>query len=433
MIRFLKISVLIGISIVAFPFFLILAVLLALLARSKSRERSSDVRLVWGPVPIINNRYWSNAMRDAGWQSQTLMMGFASTINKREDFDELLHERYRFLPMPMKMLLLFLESFFRFDVFFLSFNGWLLGGTPYWRLEAPLLKLAGKRIVVIPYGGDAFVYRNIRSTSVMHALMISYPKAARAQDAIQRRVSYWCKQADCVISGFVGPDGFGRWDVLLPNPLQIDTETWKPTKRLSFADGVNDVVYVAHAPNHRGFKGTEFVLSAIEALKEEGLLVELILMEKMQNDELRRRLECDVDILVDQLIFTGHGLNALEGLASCLPVIANLEDESYILPMRRWSYFGECPIVSASPETLVNVLRKLVTRPQLRHQLGCAGRQYVEKYHGYDSAQYLFGNVLKYIYGEVDSIINLYHPLLGEYPKRKARIVHPLVDNHIVD
>jgi glycosyltransferase involved in cell wall biosynthesis len=287
--------------------------------------------------------------------------------------------------------------------------------------------------VVIPYGGDAFVYRNIRSTSVMHALMISYPKAARAQDAIQRRVSYWCKQADCVISGFVGPDGFGRWDVLLPNPLQIDTETWKPTKRLSFADGVNDVVYVAHAPNHRGFKGTEFVLSAIEALKEEGLLVELILMEKMQNDELRRRLECDVDILVDQLIFTGHGLNALEGLASCLPVIANLEDESYILPMRRWSYFGECPIVSASPETLVNVLRKLVTRPQLRHQLGCAGRQYVEKYHGYDSAQYLFGNVLKYIYGEVDSIINLYHPLLGEYPKRKARIVHPLVDNHIVD
>lgn len=412
---------------------MVVAVILAILARCSRRVVLGHARLVWGPIPIINNKYWSDAMRAAGWSSQTLMMGFASTINKKEDFDELVSDRYGFLPTSLKLLLIFLESLFRFDVFFLSFNGWLLGNTPYWHLEAPLLKIAGKKIVIIPYGGDAYVYRNIRSTSVQHALMISYPAAARKQDSIQKKVHHWIKNADCIIPGGIAPDGFGRWDVLLPSSLHIDTELWAPSKRLSLADGRNDVVTIAHAPNHRGFKGTEFIIAAVNTLKSEGLLVELILMEKIQNDELRRMFEYDVDILVDQLIFTGHGLNALEGMASALPVICNLEDETYMLPMRRWSYFAECPIVSATPETIVDVLRKLVQRPNLRHQLGAAGRQYVEKYHDYESSQYLFCNVLKYVYGEVESIINLYHPLLGEYPRRKPKIVHPLLNNRIVD
>ena len=77
------------------------------------------------------------------------------------------------------------------------------------------------------------------------------------------------------------------------------------------------------------------------------------------------------------------------------------------------------------------MLRKLVTRPKLRAELGRAGREYVEKYHGLDSAKYLFGEVIEYVYGRRESLINLYHPLLGEYPKRKPRVKHPLVNNRI--
>ena len=113
--------------------------------------------------------------------------------------------------------------------------------------------------------------------------------------------------------------------------------------------------------------------------------------------------------------------------------ISNLEDENYILPMRRWSYFSECPIVSATPENLIDVLRKLITRPELRKMLGCAGRQYAEKYHGMDSAVHLFEAVIDLASGRRDSLINLYHPLLGDYPRRKPRVEHPLVNNRIVD
>ena len=231
----------------------------------------------------------------------------------------------------------------------------------------------------------------------------------------------------------MGPDGFGRWDVLLPSGLFLDLNQWEASGRLSSNNGKDGSVVIVHAPNHRGFKGSEFVIEAVKLLRAEGLKIELRLLEKIQNTEVRRILAEDADILVEQLVFTGHGLNGLEGMASGLPTISNLEDDSYVLPMRRWSYFSECPLVSATPENLVEVLRKLITRPELRCELGRAGRAYVEKYHGLDSAQYLFSNVIDYVYGRKGSLINLYHPLLGEYPNRLPKIENPLVNNRIVD
>jgi len=156
-------------------------------------------------------------------------------------------------------------------------------------------------------------------------------------------------------------------------------------------------------------------------------------LEKISNIEVCHTLQKETDILIDQIICTGYAMNALEGLASGLPVISNLEDDAYTMPMRRWSYLGECPIVSASPETLENVLRKLVTSPELRQQLGSAGRAYAEKYHGLDSGKYLFENIIGYVYNRCDSLVNLYHPLLGEYPNRSPKIDHPLVNSRIID
>ncbi|MEO0396998.1 MAG: glycosyltransferase [Cyanobacteria bacterium P01_A01_bin.137] len=416
-----------------FPIFYSISVTLALIARARSANEFSKSRLVWGPIPIINNKYWSNAMRESGWISQTFTNSYYSTINQRSDFDEILPEKYKGLPYKIKGLIAFWETLFRFDVFFISFRGWLLGQTPYWRVEAHLLKLANKRIVAIPYGSDAFVYRKIKSLPLLHGLMMSYPAASRMQDEVEKRLHYWCRHADVVNPGMMGPDGFGRWDVLRPSSLTIDTKTWVPSTRQSDADGLTGTVYVAHAPNHRGFKGSEFVMDAIKRLQDEGLKVELVLIEKVQNEEVRRLFHSEVDILVEQLIATGHGINAIEGMACGLPVMSNLEDDTYTTIFRRWSFLDECPIVSASPETLINQLRKLIMRPKLRKQLGSASRQYVEKYHSYESAKHLFSNVLKYVYNDIDSLINLYHPLLGEYPRQQPFVKPPLVKNKILD
>jgi glycosyltransferase involved in cell wall biosynthesis len=418
---------------IVLPIYAVIGVFVSLTARLRS-TLSEKPRLVWGSTPLINNSHWSRAMSAVGYPSETFTVNYYSTINRRSDWDRLLHEQWRWCPSVIKPSFAFLWSLHRYDVFFLSADGFFIGHYPaIWRLQAPLLKLAGKKVVFIPYGGDTYVYSRVRSSTLQQGLLASYPSAAKKQSSIATRLDYWCSHADACIPGVMGMDGFGRWDVLVASPLFLNLKDWRPSMRLSDANGSNGTVIICHAPNHRGFKGSEFVIDAVNKLQHEGLNVELRLLEKIQNTDIRRILNEEADILVEQLIFTGHGLNGLEGLASGLPVISNLEDETYILPMRRWSYFSECPIVSASPENLVDVLRKLITRPELRKQLSQAGRKYAEKYHGMDSAAYLFDAVINFACERSVSLINLYHPLLGAYTQRLPRVDHPLVNNRIVD
>ena len=412
--------------------FLTIAFLCSIIARFKSKKNNKP-RLVWGSTPIINYSYWSKAMKRVNYNSETFTKGYYTIINKRDDWDKIIEECYQTLPYHFRGFFAFLESLFKYDVFVISFDGFFIGNTLFENFQAQIMKIAKKKVIILPYGSDSYSYKMIRSTSLIHGLIMSYPEASRKQKYITNKVDYWCKYADAVITGIMGPDGFGRWDVLTPSPFCIDLDQWKPSLKKNLANGIDDRVVIAHAPNHRGFKGTEFIIQSIEKLKSEGLLIELILIEKKQNTEVKRILCEETDILVEQLIATGHGFNALEGMASGITVISNLEDDAYLLPMRRWSFFSECPIVSATPETLTDVLRKLVTRPELRCQLGRVGREYVEKYHGFDSAQYLFSNVIDYVYGRKESLINLYHPLLGEYPNRSPKIKHPLVNNRIID
>jgi len=427
--RFLLRYMFSGIVIVFLPVYTGIIFLIALFNYVQNRK---DLRFVWGPDPLINNIYWSRAMRRAGYISETFTYSYYRKLNNREDWGVLLQEKYSYLKfLSLKQYVAFLEALIKYDIFVIPFSGFFLGSTPLWRLESFFFRLCKKKVIVIPYGGDSYVYRNIRSTITLQGLLMSYPYMSRNQERISKRVKYWCKNADVVITGFMGVDGFGRWDVLVPNPIVIDINAWRKSNRNSIADGRNDTVYIAHAPNHHGVKGSEFIIDAISNLKNDGLKVELILIEHKKNDEVRKILEEEADILVDQLIISGHGLNAIEGMAVGIPTISNLENNDDIQLFRYWTYFDECPLVSASPETITENLRKLVTQPKLRHLLGTAGRQYVEKYHSMDSAQYLFGEIIEYFYGRRDSLINLYHPILGEYNKRKPMIKHPLVKNHI--
>lgn len=403
-----------------FPIFLGLAIL----ARLSKSQRKSWPRLVWGSTPIINNSYWSRAMREAGYSSETFTQGFYSRINGRADWDKLLEEKYPWSPGFLKPYLAFLESLFRYDIFFISFDGFFLKGTQLEYLQSQFLKLAGASVVVIPYGGDSYVYGHVRSQDLVAALQISYPEAAKSQRRIRKTVDYWTSRGDVVITGLMSADGFGRNDVMILSPLFLDLHLWEPTSRVQTSNGVDSPVTIVHSPNHKGFKGSEFICVAIDELREEGFRINYELLQGVQNSEIQSTLTTKADILVEQIVF-GHGLNAIEGMAAGITTITNLENEDYIRPFRRWSYFQECPLVSASPETIKDVLRKLIQNPRLRSELGKAGRDYAEKYHGLDSAAYLFTKVIEKLAGRDIDLINLYHPLSGEHVMRRPKITVP--------
>lgn len=389
-------------------------------------------QLLWGPVPIINNKYWSAAMRLAGWKSTTLVHSYYATINEREDFD-LFHEDLVPRWLGPRRLRIHLGAYFAFvyalrhaAVVHIPFSGGALGETPLWPLEARLLRLAGVRTVIIPFGADVFVYSRVADPVFRSALLSNYPEAARLEKRIAARISHWSRYADVIVVGFT-LDGLPRWDVPVGNMVCIDTDAWRPSTQRSGTSTVK----VLHAPNHRGVKGTEFLIRAVEQLQAEGLPVELVLLERVPNEKVRQAMQ-EVDILADQFICPGYGLAAIEGMASGLPVLCNLEREDATRLFRLYSFLGECPIVSTSPETLVENLRALVTDPSLRRVLGQAGRSYTEKYHSYASAQYLFGSIYaKVLRNEDVDLMNLFHPLKSKYEHRLPQIDHPLLEGRL--
>lgn len=65
------------------PFILSLLFVTYFLFKFKSKQ--DKPRLVFGPDPIINNKYWSMAMKEQGYKSKTIVFEYYS-INKKRRF-----------------------------------------------------------------------------------------------------------------------------------------------------------------------------------------------------------------------------------------------------------------------------------------------------------------------------------------------------------
>lgn len=395
-------------------------------------------RVLFGPCPIINNKYWANALRSKGYKADSITSVIPS-VNNNQPFDLLIEE---LIPIQGKRtnwsltkqkLQLFAHILREYDIFVMAFRFNYFDNTFFYKKEAGLLHKYRKKIIIIPYGSDYYRYSKVIDHSLKHNLMIDVPAEIFNEKKIQERVDYWNAFADAVIMGIMLDDAT-RWDCLPVSFLCIDMSSWHQTKKRQLANGHDSEVKIVHTPNHRGFKGTEFIVKAIRELKEEGLKIDFTLIEKMPNEDVRKILTAEADILVEQIIFTGYALSGIEGLAAGLTVLSNLENKDLTDIFRRYSYLNECPIVSSSPETIKDNLRLLITQPDLRQQLGKAGRKYAEKYHSYHAFASLFSEIEKKIWkgdpsADPMKFFNPQNPL--SYNTTKERVQHPLINNQI--
>lgn len=397
--------------------------------------RESNKKIIFGTTPIINNKYWSQALKEINLETETLMKTYYSSINKREDYDKYFEDlipaifRKKYIEEIANLFFVWSYIIDNAKIFVKPFNG-VVFNKYFWKLEYLLFSINNIKTVVLPYGSDAYMYSRIKEPSFHNSLLISYPDAAKDEKEITNRVFFWSKYADITFSGFMGIDGMPRWDIPIFSWLQINTSQWNKKSTYSSNNGVDGTVRIMHMPNHRGVKGTEFLLDAIRDLRDEGLLIELILLEKVQNDKIREVAQ-NVDIFAEQFVGIGYALSAIEAMSSGLPVLSNLDNDNITNMFRRYSFLNECPILSTTPETLKDNLRLLITNPGLRKELGELGRRYVEKYHSYKMTQYLFGNIFKKLDGEDVDLMNLFHPLKSEYVK-KDYINTPLINNRYI-
>lgn len=135
----------------------------------------------------------------------------------------------------------------------------------------------------------------------------------------------------------------------------------------------------AHAPSHRGAKGTAHVLAAAEMLRNEGLIFQLDLVEGLPRaDALERYAQCDV--VIDQLIAGWYGGLGVEGMALGKPIVAYLRggDLGFISEPFR----SDLPVLSATPASIADVMRHFIQMPRSElHELACRSRAFAERWH----------------------------------------------------
>jgi hypothetical protein len=337
--------------------------------RARRRRKGQLPDVLWGPGAILNNRYATRAERLYGYRSDSLVYN-VYRINQRGDFDIAL-DRARGLPLVGWLVPYgaFLWAGLRYDHFGFFFDGGLLGG-PGLRIELPLLRLAGKGVVVYPYGGDARVASGARERGPWHAYSDIPPGSEDRDEAdVRRRLALFGRYADVMLGCADLVEDLPRLDGVLLYPF--DSARWEPAPEVD--DGI---VTVVHAPNHRHYKGTRFLEAAVAELQAEGIPIELVVVEGMTNDEARE-IFARADVIADQFLLGAYALFAIEAMALGKPVICFLNDR--FRPFHpEWD---ECPIVSADPDTLTGELRSLALDPVRRRELGARGPGYVDRYH----------------------------------------------------
>lgn len=351
----------------------------------------------FGPDPLINNVYHRRAMVMAGHSAETFCIEpyFITASFDRVFLPDSGGGTFRLARIFVARIRCAWWVMGRHRVLYTSFAGGPLGPMVLlWRLEPLLLRLAGVRTAILPYGGDVHVPERIPNLAFRFALDADYPSWFVRSGRVRRLVPLWSRAADCVYAGCDWVDCMDHADVVGYAHFTIDVEAWDSAppdvpERFSASRPMR----VLHAPNHRSIKGSDRIIEAVAGLRSEGRHVELLLVERQPNEAVREAME-RADVVADQLVIGWYAMFALEGLAMRRAVICNLRADLVALHASEGILPADgFPFVAADASSIVDVLRQLHDRPAAILEASRRGRVFVERYHSLEAGSRLFGRI----------------------------------------
>lgn len=297
----------------------------------------------------------AKALREAGVEADSLQYRRKGPVRYTADIDVDLSFGNP-LRRLAKQVETFLGVFNKYDVYHFHFAHTLL---PLF-LDLPILKLSGKKIVFEYHGSDM---RN--PFKFVNSFRLPRKVGLLAKQSLVKLASKLFVDAEVVTT----PDMLEYVPRAKHMPVAVAVSN--QLKPISKDEG--DAVIIAHAPTSRAVKGTDYVISAVKKLKEEGLAVELDLIENVAPGEVMQRLST-ADIAVDQLLIGWYGLFAVEMMALGKPVVCYVD-----AGLKKC--VSDLPIVNADCNSLADVLRSLIKDERRRGDLGRCGVEFVRKFH----------------------------------------------------
>jgi len=342
------------------------------------RMRVSRPRSLWGITPILTLKLLSQCDRKLGLRSESFVF---TTYSVTSNFDVNLKQCTHWIVEHHPRLhrafakCVFAFALLRYDVFHYFFDRGI--ELPSGRMglnedELAALERAGKRLFVYTYGADV---RTRERTLAMGKFNFctECPEIGRfciCEENLGRdNTELVARYATAILA-------MGDMCAYVPGHREmhfwpIDVEKLEFRGARIRSDGV---LRVAHATNQPWFKGTRHLVRVVKRLQNEGLPLELVSVSGLPNTDVLR-IFGEVDLVAEQFLGGFHGYTALEAMAVGKPVI------SYIRDRERLADPEECPIISATPDELEDVLRDLVAGRYDFEDLGRRGRHYVEQHY----------------------------------------------------
>jgi hypothetical protein len=258
------------------------------------------------------------------------------------------------------------RAMMRYDVFHYSF-----GGNTFFNLqegrthtEVPLLRRLGKIVLATFVGHDARPPEASPFADWDPALI------EMQRRFLPKRRELMLHHADRVF--YLNPD-LRQW---LPGAQFRPYASVDPRSVTPRPLPQRNEIVVGHAPSDRAIKGTDAVIAAVTALRDEGIPIRLDLIENVDHSEVIARIG-GADLVVDQLNQGWYGVFAVEAMALGRPVLCYIKDED---PGDN-PFGAELPIVRTTAQTLTDDLRGLARDRARQVELGSRGRSFVERHH----------------------------------------------------
>lgn len=364
---------------------------LALVARYTPKK--FDVGL--GPEALINNIYHKLALQRQGYTVET----FASATNFiTSRYDHILPLGGNEVSFLAGMVRLFWFACSRYRVLYIYLNGGALRDSRFiWRLEPLLYRIARTRTVVMPYGGDVMVFTRGKNLQLNHAMTVDYPDYHRRKARVEGQIDLWTRYADHVVSGCDWVDYMYHWDTLMIAHFSVDTErlgALVTPKDETLPISAEHPLRLLHAPNHQAVKGTAHIRRAVRELAEEGVPVVLDLIEFSPNEVVLAAID-RADVVVDQIVIGWYALFSIESMALATPAICYLRPDLERLYVDAGLLGeGEVPLISATPHTIKETLRRLALSDRATlAALGRRSQDYVRAHHSLESVGRVFARI----------------------------------------
>jgi hypothetical protein len=130
----------------------------------------------------------------------------------------------------------------------------------------------------------------------------------------------------------------------------------------------------------RDSKGSEYILSAIEKLKNDGYLIEYYFIENKHSSHMKF-YQVQADIVLEQLRAGCWGSTGVETMALGKPVVCYLRPSWKNYFFNSFPEYSNLPIIEANTNNIYEILRKLVTDNVYREEKGIESRNFAEKHY----------------------------------------------------